>query len=347
MCRRKRCSEREARRRDQLLPAHSELRNDNCSLCPGVARPLYGALEGQGIENPAGWLVVVTFRRAIEERRGGLRIHRGGVHPRQRSSAGRDGATPETETASVAENDLAEQLDDRMRLRQLFEALNGRLDGREREAATLCYLQGLSRAEAAARMDVSEARMRKLMEGRGPGRPGVARKVGTLVSTIREDGWCEQQASLMRAFAYGILDPAGERHRLALLHIRQCPACRAYVGSLRGLAAVLPPAFVPLGLGAGILARAGGGGHTPRARALRRGPTAPLLLAPPALPALPAPVGRRAEAGSSVPVRWEASSPSVVCLRSASARAVSSSGAAITPGERPLLRRRPGCGVRG
>ena len=68
-----------------------------------------------------------------------------------------------------------------MRLRQLFEGLRGRLDAREREAAALCYLQGLSRSEAAARMGVSEARMRKLMEGRGPGRPGVAGKVGALV----------------------------------------------------------------------------------------------------------------------------------------------------------------------
>ena len=46
--------------------------------------------------------------------------------------------------------------------------------------------------------------MRKLMEGRAPGRPGVAAKMGALVETIREGGWCEEQGSLMRG--------AGLRH---------------------------------------------------------------------------------------------------------------------------------------
>lgn len=59
----------------------------------------------------------------------------------------------------------------------------------------------------------------------------------------------------MRGFAYGVLDPDGRRYRLALLHSRECPACRAYVASLRGLAAALPPVFLPYGITAGVLAR--------------------------------------------------------------------------------------------
>ena len=46
-----------------------------------------------------------------------------------------------------AQDDLAAELDDRMRLRQLFEGLRGRLSARELQAATLCYLHGLTRAE--------------------------------------------------------------------------------------------------------------------------------------------------------------------------------------------------------
>ena len=87
----------------------------------------------------------------------------------------------------------------------------------------------------------------------------MAGKVGELVETIRDGGWCEEQGSLMRGLAYGILDPEGERYRLALVHRSECPACRAYVVSLRGLAAVLPPMFLPGVLGAGALARAGAG----------------------------------------------------------------------------------------
>ncbi|HEY4897166.1 MAG TPA: hypothetical protein VII01_13880 [Solirubrobacteraceae bacterium] len=200
-------------------------------------------LEGQEIANPAGWLVLASFRRGIEEHRSRRRLGRPGAEPGELS----DGAP--------LERDLAGDLDDRMRLRQLFEGLQGRLGAREREAAVLCYLQGLTRAQAAVRMGISDARMRKLMEG-GAGRLGVAAKVGSLVESIRDGRWCEEQGSLMRALAFGLLDPAGERHTLALAHCGQCPACRAYVISLRGVAVVLPPVLLPWGLSAGALARA-------------------------------------------------------------------------------------------
>jgi RNA polymerase sigma factor (sigma-70 family) len=207
-------------------------------------------LEGEEIANPAGWLAVVTFRRAIDEHRaGGRRGGRGLEHV-------------EVDLEDAREQDLAARLDDHTRLRQLFEGLRGRLSDREREAAVLCYLQGLTRSQAAARMGVSETRMRKLMEGSGAGSPGVAGKLGALVDTIRDGGWCEEQGSLMRALAYGILDPQGERYQLAVLHRHECPSCRMYVASLRGLAATLPPVFLPWGLGAAALARAGSGAQS-------------------------------------------------------------------------------------
>jgi len=209
-------------------------------------------LEGRPIDNPAAWLMVVTFRRAIEEHRSRPRAELRSVTAR--SAHGAPAVLEGRPQQGAAERDLAAELDDRMRLRRLFEGLRSRLDAREREAATLCYLQGLSRSQAAARMGVSQARMRKLMDGRGAGQPGVAGKVGALVTSIRDGDWCDEQGSLMRALAYGVLDPAGERHRLALMHHDHCPACRAYVVSLRGLAAALPPVLLPWALGAGVLA---------------------------------------------------------------------------------------------
>jgi RNA polymerase sigma factor (sigma-70 family) len=219
---------------------------------------LYAAtLAGEEIANPTGWLALVTFRRAIEEHRSRRRSYpTEGVGEANGPSGRRGSAAGE----GVREHDFADELDDRTRLRQLFEGLRGRLSAREQEAAALCYLQGLSRAEAAERMGISQARMRKLMEGPGPGRPGVAGKVGELVETIRGGGWCEQQGSLMRGLAFGILDPEGDRYQLALAHQRECPACRKYVLSLRGLAAVLPPTSLPLALGAGAIAGAGATG---------------------------------------------------------------------------------------
>jgi DNA-directed RNA polymerase specialized sigma24 family protein len=259
----------ESLRERVLAGARGRLRANGASLDQGDLEACYAqawqglyaaVLEGRQIENPTGWLVLVTFRRAIDEHRARARVGCAGE-----LRLGDDGAhgTLDSETllAPGVERDFAAELDDRTRLRQLFEGVRGQLAGREREAATLCYLQGLSRSEAAARMGISDKRMRKLMEGRGPGSPGVAGKVGALVETIRDGAWCEQQGSLMRALAYGILDPDGERHRLALMHRDECSACRAYVLSLRGLAAALPPMLLPGGLGAGVLARVAEGAH--------------------------------------------------------------------------------------
>jgi hypothetical protein len=220
---------------------------------------------------------VVTTRRAIDEHRARMRARCGGVGEAGCGEA-RESAAPVVSHARLErEPDLAAELDDRARLRQLFEGLRGRLSSRELHAAALCYLQGLSRSEAAAQMGLSQRRMRKLMEGTGD-RPGVAGKVGALAETIRAGNWCDEQGSLMRAFAYGILDPLGERHQLALIHSSECPACRAYVLSLRGLAAALPPVPILLrwalpacaggGAGAGLGVHAAGSGGGPVAASL-------------------------------------------------------------------------------
>ena len=223
---------------------------------------LYAAvLAGEEIANPAGWLVLVTLpprdRRAPRAR---------ARRSRSRRDADRGGdAAGMRERAPAAEPDLAAELDDRARLRQLFEGLRGapqRARARSGGASATCRASRAPRPPQ--RMGISEARMRKLMEGRGPGSPGVAGKVGELLQTISGGGWCEQQGSLMRGLAFGILDPRGERYRLARLHQRECPACRAYVLSLRGLAAVLPPLPLPWGLALGPAHRR----HPPRADAL-------------------------------------------------------------------------------
>ena len=231
--------------RKRLASRGVDLDSGDLEACYAQAwQGLYAAvLAGQEIANPTGWLVLVTFRRAIEDYRSS--------HPERR------GGEVEAEEYGL-EPDLASQMDDHRRLRQVFEALRERLSERECQAASLCYLQGLTRAQAAKSMGISESRMRKLMEGDGAGRTGVAGKMGELLSIIRAEAWCEERASLMRGFAFGILDPEGERYQLALMHQRECPACRAYVASLRGLAAILPPLFLRGGVRA-IAAGAGAG----------------------------------------------------------------------------------------
>ncbi len=254
----------EGMRAKVLTVVRSQLRGAGISLAAADLEACYAqawhglyakVLEGEQIENPAGWLVRVAFRRAVDEYRAAR------ATPVVGEGEG-EGSYPR---GSHAAGDWAGELDDKARLRQVFEGLRARLGPREREAVSLCYLQGLTRAQAAERMGVSDARMRKLMEGGGAGRPGVAAKMGDLLGTIAAGGWCEEQGSLMKAYAFGLLDPAGERHELAVAHCSQCPACRAHVASLRGLAAVLPLPLLP-GLASGGGAVASGSEAAGRAR---------------------------------------------------------------------------------
>jgi RNA polymerase sigma factor (sigma-70 family) len=254
----------------RLRGAGVQLDADDLEACYAAAwHGLYAAvLEGQKIDSPAAWLTLVTHRRAIDEHRARRHIEFMPLDDcDDANSSGADARALSRVFATAAltaaqRRDLAADLDDRMRIGQLLEALRARLSSRECEAATLCYLLGLSRAEAAAQMGISESRMRKLMEGRGSARPGVCAKLGALVETIDAGRWCEAQGSLMRGFAYGILDPRGERYTLARAHHSACPSCRAYVLSLRGLAAVLPPvpAMLHWALGAGVAGVASGAG---------------------------------------------------------------------------------------
>jgi DNA-directed RNA polymerase specialized sigma24 family protein len=278
-------------RRDALLQYRAErlLRKDFHGLKPGVLaavgarlratgagidpvdldacysaawHALYAALaDGVQIGDPAAWLTLVTFRRAIDEWRASTRQRALGEAHASVLAAGHAG-------------DIAEELDDRDRLRQLMEGFVVRMSPRERRAATLCYLHGLPRVQAARCMGVSEARMRKLMDGTDR-RPGVAAKVGELLRSVGASEWCEQQSSLMRAHALGILDADGERQALAREHLRHCPGCRALVLALRGLAAALPPMVLPSDLSASSSARGGrlaGGRASMRAHALARAP---------------------------------------------------------------------------
>jgi DNA-directed RNA polymerase specialized sigma24 family protein len=221
--------------RARLRACNVKLDRADLDACYAQAwHALYAALlAGEQIADHAGWLVVVTFRRAVEESRS-----------RKRQIADLTYEPAQLDGRSASWSDPAAELDRRVLVRHLFEAVRARFTSRERQLITLCYLHGLSRAEAAARIGIGTKRMRKLMDG-SRDRPGVARRFGQLLEEVRVHGWCERQGSLMRAHALGLHDPDGERHRLAQAHLRECPACRAFVACLRGLAIVLPPLPLP------------------------------------------------------------------------------------------------------
>ena len=114
--------------RGRLRTSGVSLDDGDLEACYAQAwQGLYAALlEGQEIANPAGWLVLVTYRRAIEEHRSRLRVERVS-----------DPALSGAQTCH--ERDIAAELDDRAQLRSLFEGLRGKLNEREREGLKLRF----------------------------------------------------------------------------------------------------------------------------------------------------------------------------------------------------------------
>ena len=93
-------------------------------------------------------------------------------------------------------------------------------------------------------MGLSRRRMDKLIRARR-GHSGVAAKGRRAARARAWGGRCAQGAGVADARTRLRAARPTERYRLALVHQRECPACRAYVASLRGLAAVLPPLSLP------------------------------------------------------------------------------------------------------
>lgn len=174
---------------------------------------------GEKIDNLTGMLVLVTWRRAVD-------IYRSN-HP------------SEHEDVDVSERgvepDLAAEIDDREKLKQLISRLKGRLNQREREAVSLCVLHGYSRPEAAKLLNVPEPALQKVMDG-------AMKKIGGIVASLSARGCGDEEwASLMRSYAFSAIEDDREYKRAAE-HVEQCTSCCRYVRGLQGLAAVIPPA---------------------------------------------------------------------------------------------------------
>ena len=97
-------------------------------------------VAGEEIDSPPAWLVTATFRRAIEEHRSRRRSYpTQGVGEPDGFHGGHGAGGGEGMLEHATEHDFAGELDNRIRLRQLFEGLRGRLSEREQQAAALCF----------------------------------------------------------------------------------------------------------------------------------------------------------------------------------------------------------------
>ena len=211
-----------------------------------------GVLEGQEIANPAGWLALVTYRRAIDE-------HRARAAPGASASPARRG-TAQARTAARREPRLPARRRAR-RSRPAAPAVRGaaRAAQRARARGRGALLPAGPLARRGRGADGCERGAHAQADGGSRrGRPGVARKVGELVETIRAGGWCEEQGSLMRALRLRHPRPrrasaTGSRSRTAVNARPAAPTS----SRCAGLAAVLPPVLSPLALTAGASAAPG------------------------------------------------------------------------------------------
>lgn len=171
------------------------------------------------VDNRIGFLVTVTYRRALSERRA--------------SRAERLDGDADLEGLGT-EPDLDARLDAELQLRHFVQGLRAELDERELQAATLTYLHGLSRPEAAKVIGIPPRRMEKVMDR-------ASKRIAAVIEAVRPGELCEELDSPIRAFAVGLLDEEGERYAIARDHLATCPACRRKVLVLRGLGAIAPP----------------------------------------------------------------------------------------------------------
>ena len=183
------------------------------------------------IGNRKGFLITVTYRCALREQRASRRM--GMADPANLDDFG-------------VEPDIDARLDAELQVRQFVQGLRAQLADREVRAATLIYLYGLSRPEAARVIGIPPRRMEKLMDR-------ASRRINEVIDVVRPGELCRELDSPVRALAVGLLDEEGGRYAIARDHLEGCAACRRKVLVLRGLGAIAPP--IP-----GVLAVVGGAG---------------------------------------------------------------------------------------
>jgi DNA-directed RNA polymerase specialized sigma24 family protein len=115
-----------------IATVRARLRASGVSLDASDLEACYGqawqglymvVLDGHEIANPTGWLVLVTFRRAIEEHRARARLGDATIDGEPAGAGGDARFRDDLATAATGvdgQRDFAAELDDRVRLRQLF-----------------------------------------------------------------------------------------------------------------------------------------------------------------------------------------------------------------------------------
>lgn len=203
---------------------------------------LYRKIEaGEVIRDPRGWLVTTTSRRIVDATR---REH----EDRRDDAADPDDALESTSGGVSHADAIASQDAARGMLRELAE----RLTDREMQLVRLLILDGLTQPEAADLLGIKPKRVNKLVtETVLPALRKVGADMLIAEADIRVSAWCssDEAHSRLTAMALDLLDPDGDRYQIISSHLANCPRCRAALAAKRAAAGVIPPIFVPMGVG--------------------------------------------------------------------------------------------------
>ena len=192
--------------------------------------------NGENVGSVIGWLVKGTVWAALDETEQAV----------GRAEVSTEVVQPER---TGAHEDFADTHLSRSVIRNWITGLRTRLSEREQQAAALHVFHGYTRDEIATMLGVERIRVDKILNA-------VYHKTRPLLQSLSDGTFCEEQRSLMTAYACGVLDPEGERYAIARRHLLECPGCAALVRAQRGLRALIPaPMLITT-----LVASGGGGG---------------------------------------------------------------------------------------
>jgi DNA-directed RNA polymerase specialized sigma24 family protein len=194
--------------------------------------------KGEQVRKLTGFLVDTTYLRALD-------IYRT-RHEGQHADA--------DVSLQPHHADVADVVDDQLRLERLLGSLQTSLTEREQKGILLCIVHGYSRQEAAEALEMKLSVFKRVMDT-------ATRKLAVVTGEVETRG-CGDEEWRRAVAAFAVGDSATEAERVRVeAHVEGCGRCRRYVAGLRGFQGLFPPVglsalhFGPAGI-AGLLARA-------------------------------------------------------------------------------------------
>lgn len=167
---------------------------------------------GAEVDNPPGWLVIATKRRAIDGRRS--------------DHASRELPLTAARQLSIAGDEMVDQIDRSDAVRAAAAVARHKFSERDGRVAAL-LLTGHSRGEISMKTGLPLKRLHKILDGH-KGRRGLLEQLDAYVAAIANGAWCDANGSLIRAYTLRVLAPDSPKIAEAQAHLRSCAACRAY-----------------------------------------------------------------------------------------------------------------------